>query len=339
MKDMKNRYILALCAVAVCWGMQSCDDEKYDVEGNSANLFYFKQSPAPEDKPLNSVQYNIVRTPVGGSGDELLVKIPVHSTRPVASDASISAGVDNALVAEYNSANGTDYKTFPEGTVNVVKSSVNFRQGSFVSYDSLEISVAKEHYEKFTESAYLLPIRLTEANQGKLSVTNGVLLAFVNSEYKLIRDNAGVGDISGTLVTDYTGWTISSADEPTLNYANCLDGSQTTGVNFANVERPSIVLDMQSVRNLAGIRLMPYASTSSYYELSSVGVEVSLDQSEWTSIGTATSMVKDGFYQLVVLYGSAEARYVRLNLVWRSGSGSWGYFYRNLREVGVYVEE
>jgi hypothetical protein len=338
MKYFKIKNIVALHVFLAVVLFQACDnDESYDMTGDSTNFLYIRGSGQLfSDKPRNSYVFNITRTPVGEEGDEILVKIPVRVNLPLGKDVSVSARVNNDLIDEYNTNNDARYRPFPEGSVRFTKSSVSIKAGAYVSADSLEFMVSEDQYKHFTEPAYLLPIQLVDATAGVISTNQSTLWTFVNSEYRQIRPNASVNDISGT-IANRNGWSISSADEPTLNYATCLDGNVSTGVRFSNVEVPTITVDLGETNKVSGLRLAPYNTTSSNYRLSSVVVELSLDNQNWNVLGTATSMATSSNYQLIGFYGGIEARYIRLTLTWSRGSTSATY--RNLRELDAFVIE
>lgn len=335
MKLTMKGYLYTLFTVIIVCSLYSCSEESYDVTGNSDNLFYFRRGLVIANKPINSYEFNVIRTPIGEFGDDILVKIPVRATRPVTSAATASAEIDNSLVEEYNAKHGTDYKLFPEGSFKYIKSSVSFDAGTYESYDSLQLSVSKDQFSRFTEPTYLLPIRLNTVTGGTKSSSQGILWTFVNSTFKLINDNVGVAQMQGSLASNCSSWTITSPDEA-LDFTKCIDGSQSTGVRFANTVNPTIVIDMKSVNKVFGLRILPYTRTGTTYDLSTVKIEFSLDNVNWTSIGTATAMAKDGTSQLIALYKEQEVRYIRLGLTWRNGSTSSTY--RNLYEINTYIK-
>lgn len=338
MKYFKIKKFVAMHLLLAVVLFQACDnDESYDVTGDSTNFLYLRDSSQQfADKPRNSYVFTITRTPVGEEGDEIMVKIPVRVNLPLSKDVSVSARVNNDLIDAYNSQNNTRYKPFPEGSVNFTKKSVNIKAGAYASADSLEFVVPKDQFKHFTEPEYLLPIELVDATAGVISTNQSTLWTFVNSEYRQIRPNASLNDISG-MIASRNGWSISSDDEPTLNYTTCLDGNLSTGVRFSNVEVPTITLDMVENQKVTGLRLAPYHTTSNNYRLSSVVVELSIDNQNWNVLGTATAMATSSSYQLIGFYGGTKARYIRLTLTWNRGSNGW--MYRNLRELDVFVIE
>lgn len=338
MKYLQIRNIVAVFVLLGITLLQACsNDESYDITGDPTNFLYLRgASQMFADKPKNSYVFNIIRTPIGEEGDKIQVKIPVRINLPLNTDATVSARINNDLIGKYNADKGTNYKAFPEGSVDWIKTSVSIQAGAYKSADSLEFVVSEDQYKNFTESAYLLPIHLVDASTVVISTNESVLWTFVNSEYRQIRANAGVNDILGA-IGNRTGWSISSTDEPTLNYTTCLDGSVTTGVRFSNVEVPTITVDLGKVNKVSGLRLAPYNSTSANYRLSSVKVELSLDNQSWNVLGTANSMATSGNYQLVGFYSGVDARYIRLTLTWSRGSSSATY--RNLREFDAYIIE
>lgn len=175
-----NKYILGLLAVVGLLGVQSCDDEKYDVKGNPNNLIYFISSAT------NSVStFSVDWTSRGAVGDDVIVKLPVKSTRQVENTIMVYAEVDNSLVNSYNAINATSYESFPSGAYTVVKSAATIESGQNLSVDSIEISVPAENFIPLDKSTYLLPVRLTKVEGGnaKASVQYNTVYAVVNVSY------------------------------------------------------------------------------------------------------------------------------------------------------------
>lgn len=175
-----NKYILGLLAMVGLLGVQSCDDEKYDVEGNPNNLVYFIPSAT------NAVStFNVDWTSRGAVGDDVIIKLPVKSTRQVENTTRTYAEVDNSLVNSYNAANATSYESFPSDAYTIVKSAATIEAGQNLSVDSIEISVPAESFIPLDKSSYLLPVRLTKVEGGnaKASVQYNTVYAVVNVSY------------------------------------------------------------------------------------------------------------------------------------------------------------
>lgn len=328
-----NFYYLLFCITFIT---VSCEDETYDVVGGTDNIFYVRTF-----NPTDTYTYNILRTPVGGKGDEVLIKLPVYSAVVSNTDATVSAIINNELVEEYNSLNETSHNVFPDGVVEILNSTVHFQSGSNVSIDSLCFSVSTNNYEKFIEDSYLLPICLTNAINGTVSTTKNKFYVVVNSSYKAINEGAGTDQIEGNIIDDHSNWKITSEEEPDLNYLLCFDKDKETCVNF-NSKSPIIVLDLGKEYSVSGLKLLPYGSAQEgmewIYELEGVTVEISADGVEWTNLGSISNMIKDDGYSVVPFYGGISARYIRLGLTYGWGA-SWGSEYIRLHEIEVFATD
>ena len=160
-------------------GFQSCDEETYDVTGNSNNLVYFNQKG--DDGKSNFYSFNVDWTSVGAVGDEVTLKVPVKTTRPADGGLVVYAGVNNALVDTYNQQNGTAYSALPANTVQFVKQSVTVPAGAMESTDSIEFTIPAENYIPLTERLYLLPVVISSVEgNGSPSVQAGTLWASIS---------------------------------------------------------------------------------------------------------------------------------------------------------------
>lgn len=162
---------------------QSCDNETYDVEGNPNNLIYFIPSSTGSAQG-NISTFNVDWTSRGAVGDEVVVKLPVKSTRQAENTMMVYVEVDNSLVNSYNTSNGTSYEAFPSDVYTVVKSAATIEQGKTLSVDSIEVRVPAENFVALDKSVYLLPVRLTKVEgNGKISAQHNTALAIVNITY------------------------------------------------------------------------------------------------------------------------------------------------------------
>ncbi|HJD76681.1 MAG TPA: DUF1735 and LamG domain-containing protein [Bacteroides reticulotermitis] len=177
-----NKYILGLLILIGVLNFQSCDSESYDVEGNPNNLIYFTSSKIT--MPANSLIFNVDWTSIGALGDEVVVKLPVKSTRSAEKTIKVHAEVDNSLVALYNTTNGTSYEAFPADAYKIVKSIATLETGTNQSVDSIEVRVPAENFITLNKREYLLPVRLTSVDgSGKVSVQNNTAWATVKVKY------------------------------------------------------------------------------------------------------------------------------------------------------------
>ena len=153
------------------------------MEGNPNNLIYFIPSSTGSAQG-NISTFNVDWTSRGAVGDEVVVKLPVKSTRQAENTMMVYVEVDNSLVNSYNTSNGTSYEAFPSDVYTVVKSAATIEQGKTLSVDSIEVRVPAENFVALDKSVYLLPVRLTKVEgNGKISAQHNTALAIVNITY------------------------------------------------------------------------------------------------------------------------------------------------------------
>lgn len=332
MKITKYLWSVSLLLVGML-GFQSCDEETYDVMGVSDNIFYFRTFD-----PSDTFTYNILRTPAGGKGDELVLKIPVYSATMSKSDVWVEADVDNSLVADYNSKNATNHCAFPEGVVEWVKSSVHVLSGSMVSVDSLEVRVSPDYYEKFTESTYLLPIRLVSSTDGSISSLESICYLQVNSSFKALNDGAGIEQMQGNKISEKSLWEFSLDSDPDKDFTACYDGDRKTWIGF-DKDYPVITLDLGKEYNVSGIELLTFEdipeSEQWYYKMDGIQIEVSQDGIQWTDLGSTNSFAMNDNFSIFPFFGGIKAQFIRLTIDY-GWAAAWGAEYMRIHEIEVY---
>lgn len=331
--------VLSLLAVAGITLTSCSSDEVYDVVGNPNNLIYFKANAD------NTFTGTVAHTPVGDFGS-LNAKFPVLIQRAVSQDTKVTAVVDNSLVATYNEAHNTSYVAMPESAVNLGGMTVTIPKGEIRATDSIEVTLNESALASLTESAYLLPIRIAEVQgEGVGSEERGVGYILINTATKVIKDISDVSEMTGTLLTDYTGWTAKYSSETTINAEDLFDGDITNGPQLrtdeADGKTTTVIVDMVSSKKVSGLRVARYAykySWGSYswwddYYFTSVKIEASNNGNNWTVLDTATNMIKSEGYQYIAFYGGVSTRYLRLTIDSSPSTVS------SLAELGVYISE
>lgn len=255
---------LAISAIAVgAVPMVSCSDDD-TVDPYTLNYCYVYQ-------PYSS--YAQLEYKANG---EFLVDIanplqvmPVRLTKPASRDLHITVGIDESLVAEYNEANGTDYK-FLTGC-SIINSLMNVRKGDYVSSkfveqgtvivdeegnetvatemtlvnDSITVSFGDMSGFMTGESDYILPIVITNGDGTTISKSSRIFLTF-SSTYKankVVADyvtNVSIDPDEQGWETAYTNLTLPeflktqwAADDP-ISVSVQLDNSLIAGYNEEN---------------------------------------------------------------------------------------------------------
>lgn len=136
-----------------------------------------------------------------------LAVMPVRLTKPASRDLNITVGIDESLVAEYNEANGTDYK-FLTGC-SIANSPLKIKAGDYISTktiqqtfvdpdaeegenmitedivvnDSITVSFGDMSGFMTGETDYILPIVITNADGATISKSSRIFLTF-SSTYR-----------------------------------------------------------------------------------------------------------------------------------------------------------
>ena len=180
---MKNNFkcfafgLLAFAGIA----LTSCSsDDVYDVQGNPNDLIYISHFA---DKVTKCQIYN---TP-GGVFGTIAASLPVKVQRPLTDSLSVTATVDTTLVSTYNAAHGTTYSQFPaEVLSHLLIASGGISAGEYAGNTPVKISLSNEYCGSLTDSAYLLPFRLTGSSSSVKSSEDqgiGYIIVVNKSDY------------------------------------------------------------------------------------------------------------------------------------------------------------
>jgi len=332
--SLNYKHIMACFVVIAASTFQSCDDkETYDVVGNPANIIYINTLGwVPNKVSNNQNTFSVVHTPIGDFGN-VLAKIPLRSTKPMSKTTSVKAELDNSLIEVYNKTYGTTCVALPEGVIDLSKAMATISEGKYLSGDSVTISIDKSKLALLTQKAYLIPVKLTSSSDpgSQVSSDYGTAYIIINTSKTLIKDNVGSAAMLGSLVTNYSTFTVTSDPASTRNtFTNVFDGSTSTNWQFGT-SPVTLVIDMKELKKVGGLRL--YAQYASYgYVFNKVQVSSSKDNVTFEEIGTCTNttMANESGYQYIGFYAATEARYVKLSLNWSSS-------YRYICELGIYL--
>jgi len=323
---------------AVVAVFQSCEKkETFDVTGDvETRIFINTEGRNSLANLKNSYTYTIQHTLEGSTSNaEIQAKFPVLSTKPVNSNVTVTAEVDNSLVTAYNTANNVSFEKLPSEVINLTKMSATIEQGSSISVDQILVSIDQSKFAGLTAAAYLLPIKLTSISNNSAQISSNYQTAYIviNTKEVLVKPNVPASGMFGALVTNYSTWGITASATPNTGAAaQMFDNSLTTRWGFAT-QPLTINADMMETKTIGGFRLFAYRAATGFL-FSNVVVSVSDDGVSYKELGTATNttMVNASGYQYIGLYKTVRARYVRLALTWTSTSQ------RGISELGVYVQ-
>lgn len=333
-----NIRCIVVSLFAVVSVFQSCSEkETFDVTGDAETRIFINTEGRNSLANLkNSYTYIIQHTLEGSTSNaEIQAKFPVLSTKPVNSNVTVTAEVDNSLVSAYNTANNVSFEKLPSGVINLTKMSATIEQGSSISLDQILVAIDPSKFAELKSPAYLLPIKLSSIsnNSAKISTNYQTAYIVINTKEVIVKPNVPASGMFGALVTNYSTWGITaSATANTGTASQMFDNSLTTRWGFAT-QPLTINADMMETKNIGGFRLFAYRAATGFL-FSNVVVSVSTDGVNYKELGTATNttMVNASGYQYIGLYKTVQARYVRLALTWTSTSQ------RGISELGVYAQ-
>lgn len=201
---------------------------------------------------------------------------PAYVTEASETGYTVTAESDASLVSAYNQKYGTSYAALPAENLDITVASVTVAAGETVSAESISVALTGDMNSLTDSEGYLAAVKLS-ASGAVSSASRGAVYVLIKPERNVIKDLNSASDIIG-FQASRTGWT-GTANGSTA--ANLFDGSTSTRVNF-NASNNVLVVNMGGVHNVTGLNLYGY-------QLANIGVEYSLDGSEWTSAGVAES--------------------------------------------------
>lgn len=330
--------------VALSTMLLACSkDKKYDVRGDK-EVKFFVNVTALGDAPQNSVSFNVANRPES-SGNGLVnishnlpetIKIPVFATREVSEDVTITAQLDNSLIAGYNAAHDGSFEAFPDGFLNASNLTARITKGMTYSVDSLTIAVNQAAVTSLSGKAYLAPIRLTAVSKpavGSITSTEGsqVVYVVIKPELRMIQYNAVAADMTGTLINPRSGWELIFNPAP-IQTGNALDGSTSTYTRWG-VSNVEITANLNETRAINGIRV--FTVNSSTYNPLGYSVYTSTDGVNYDLIGAPlrANITFASGYSYIKFYKAIDARFVRLVINYTTSTNANN---RRLAEFDLY---
>lgn len=340
---LKLKYIIGCMAMTA---MFSCKkDDTADIKGNPGTLF-FTNSMNLGNMPGNSVSYSLVNIPDAASSGWLnlsstvpaTIKIPLFASKPVSRDVTVTAELDNSLVATYNTANNTSYVALPAGILTTQSLSARIAEGQTTSVDSFAIAVNAADLKTLTQPAYMAAFKLsTVSDPGVGSITTNTatknVYVVLIPELRQIRYLATTTDIPGTIQSK-TSWAVTFSTAPAVaTSGSIMDGSTTTYSRWT-ASPVQVDLDMQASKSVTGFRL--YTSTTSTVSPTQIDVAVSDDGINYNALGSPlrANLTYASGYTYVGFYKPTGARYLRLKVYYSTSTSTQNF---RLAELDVYA--
>lgn len=279
---------------------------------------------------------SVVNTPVGTFGG-INGTFNVKLNQELGTDLKVSAEVDNSLVADYNSQNGTAYEALPSSVANALAIEPSTITAGHTA-GTVKVDGDKDLAKNLTGSGYVIPLRLVMTYSDGTVVKGDKAVAYLVLTIKesLINDNPTA--ILGTKQTDASAWTCIAA--------NNFDKDAFVANNYwkpsaAKVSTGSFTIDLGAAHKVSSLRDIKNDVMNSYK------VSLSEDGQNWTDIGDVNSCGKfsvgSGWYDRedwIVLYGGVSARYLKYEIKYNPNAYYWNYYNYSwgASYVGVYLQ-
>lgn len=256
------------------------------------------------------------------------------TTLSSAAGYSVSAEYNAALVADYNSANGTSYEALPAGNLSIGGSPAKIAPGE-MSSEPFTVSLTGDLSSLTADAGYLAPITISSSD-APVSDNSTVYVIFKNSYVYML---SGISSAPGTEVLDKSGWSVS-ADVPSHsvygsgNILSIIDNNvERDGASHYQFYRngasvTNIIVNFGTTLNVSGVRVNPTDLPCMDYD-----VAFSTDGTNFTSMGTASmgsgtmaNLNSDG---VCAFYKAVPMTHIRVTM----HSGYFGMY-----ELGVFTK-
>jgi hypothetical protein len=315
---MRKIFNIMLLALLSCLTLASCEGmEDFIKTIDGSNLVYVNVN----DK--NTVSAQVLLTPTGVV-NTFSQKIPILCNNTNHGVLTTSLVVDNSLIADYNEANGTEYKELPAQYLNIDNSQVSIPDKGYQSDTTVNVSLKGNLDELKDGDRYLVPLRV-QCDGMDVSTEKNVVYCFVNVDYKFARAIGSLDEMAGDLEGNRTGWTAN------INNDQTLFDDDDSHVSLTKQSGTGFTVDMKSKKLVTGIQLGEYWAGQF-----GCRVEYSTDGTNFTGMGMASA--SDFFdsgngFRNIAFYGPIEAQYIRLTFEFEEAKESYGIKYFNVFTV------
>lgn len=260
-----------------------------------------------------------------GSTSDVNASFGAYATVASASGYTVSVAADNSLVAAYNTAHGTSYAALPAEYLQLDNNPLTIAAGAYKSEGEVTVSLKGDLTRLGDLNGYLAPLKLS-AQDAVTSSGRGVVYLVIIPAEELFRKNFTVADITGALVADRSGWSITGVDYHSGSWPEVIDDSTDTFMRpWGSPIMFTITFDKEY--EMTGLRITARTDNASYqnYQPNAITIEYSLNGEDYTELGTAASadgsLLKNVPSSYVALYGSQKMKYIRITASYGSNMG------------------
>lgn len=212
-------------------------------------------------------------------------------------EVTLNLAIDQSKVAEYNTANGTNYEFKSDATLesNAVTIATDASDAG-ISINTGDLTGIAQ------EKEYLIPVTLTSATGASVEYDEGMTV------YVIVRGIARELNVSEAF---YNGSQIDYPVTCTVNGSDWSDVIDMDKYDYEEIDTGTpIEMDFGKVVNLSSIFIYHYGS---YYSATSAKLETSVDGTNWTDWGEIEYAGMKQYY--INLVPATNVRYARLTFL------------------------
>lgn len=340
----QSGYVLPLRISYV--GSEGGDDSRPISESKDYSVAYIVVTTSDVDDFVSTsdtpTTCSIVNTPVGTFGS-ISAEFPVSIKCAISSDWTSTLEVENSLVTDYNSENGTSYEALPQNALNALTiTPATIKSGETSTETGIKVSLPDDVAKTLTKD-YLVPMHLTSTYGSGSSYKEDGDIAYIIIQIK----NSLINDDATAIVGkqgDGTEWSaIDCENLDPSGFSSLFTGKSSSRywVFTDKIESAKFTADLGSEKNLTGFYLLSYV-------MNNCKVEISTDNSTWAELGsTADHKYVSKYdqstwtsYKEYVLYAAVKCRYIRYTLNLNTSSWAWIYDdYKSIRNFALYFAD
>lgn len=336
---MKKIMTILFCGIATLTVLTSCEG-KLDYSTTmdaAAPLAYIYAGDN------NQGATTVVHTPAASINDFSLV-LPVKCNLLAPNDAKISVKYDMAAAAVFIAEKGLDAVLLPKANICIRKYesgseepaasntqlTLSLPAGTQKTTDSLSVVLCGD-LSTLQKEEYVFALSIS-SDDIAVSETLGQYYLTVNTVTRNIKPIKSTSEIGGSLPSDRKNFKIT-APAGVSSASNLFDNKTNTYGSFPSAPTHDVIVDMLSVRSLAGWGFSTGSSRNQfYYEF-----EYSVDGVKFESFGPCTSsdQYKSSNNYYFGLYAPIQARYFKFKTKFPNYATSSNY--RRYAELYFYT--
>lgn len=314
MKHIKHLCCTSILVFMGAMALTACGDEEYDFDGDIYNRVYLSNNTSATSV-LTVTDFYV--------NFDLDCYIALKCTKPASEDIRVTVELDNSLVDVYNAEQGTSYASLPEEALVFNSNELIIESGTYAPTDSLHVSGTTDTavLSSLTdENGYVLPLSIVSVKGGGAQISTNMSTVYLTVSFSqnLVNADASASDITGSLLADQSGWSITTDGDNAqeVDLTTLFNGDSSTYIQIGSSDADyHIDIDMGQSYTFDAIAFYYYYSYWWWsYEvgsfMSGMTISISDDASMWNTIGE----IESNNISPCVFYTPVTSRYIRLTV-------------------------